>query len=255
MAEAMARAAIDSRLLDAAQMFACDVSDDRRQLFESLGIETTTSLNDLIAASDQVLLAVKPQTWPKVADACAQVDAERQVVISIMAGVSSQKICEGAGKPLRVVRVMPNTPLMAGVGMAGVALGSHAKPGDEALTLKLLRAAGEAVVVDEKDIDAITAVSGSGPAYVFYLAEAMQKAADELGLGEHAALLVEQTMLGAAKLLRESDDAPAELRRKVSSPGGTTEAAIKHLDGNKTIDVIVNAIKAAQARSVELGKG
>jgi pyrroline-5-carboxylate reductase len=149
---------------------------------------------------------------------------------------------------------MPNTPLMSGFGMAGVSLSKSAQPGDEALTMKLFSAGGKAIVVDESKLDAITAVSGSGPAYVFYLAEAMEKAARDLGLGEDANLLVRQTILGAANLLVDSNEPPAELRRKVTSPGGTTEAAIKHLDGNKSTDVVINAIKAAEKRSKELGQ-
>jgi pyrroline-5-carboxylate reductase len=143
---------------------------------------------------------------------------------------------------------------MVGHGMAGISLGKDARPGDEALTLKLFLAGGEAIMVDESQLDAITAVSGSGPAYVFYLAEAMERAARELGLTDNASLLVRQTIFGAAHLLATSGEPPAELRRKVTSPGGTTEAATKHMDGNKTIDVIVNAMKAAEKRSKELGQ-
>jgi len=120
--------------------------------------------------------------------------------------------------------------------------------------MKLFGAAGETILVNESDLDAITAVSGSGPAYVFYLAEAMQRAAADLGLARHAPLLVQQTILGAARLMRQSDETPEQLRHKVTSPGGTTEAAIRHLDGNKTTDVIINAIKAARAQSVALGE-
>lgn len=255
MAEAIARAAIDRGVLAADAMVACDVSEARRDVFKSLGIETVGDASTVIERAEQVVLAVKPQSLPGIAADLAKVDSTRQVVISIMAGISSARIADAAGKPLRVIRVMPNTPLMVGCGMTGVALGAHAEAGDENLAMALFGAAGEAVLVSEQAIDAITAVSGSGPAYLFYMAEAMQRAAEQLGLQEHASLLVEQTLLGAAKLLRESRDTPAELRRKVTSPGGTTEAAIRHLDGNKTQDVIVNAIKAAQQRSIELGKG
>ena len=122
------------------------------------------------------------------------------------------------------------------------------------MAVDLFSAAGDAVVVPEAKLDAVTAVSGSGPAYLFYLAEAMTLAAERLGLGDDADLLVRQTLAGAIKLLNESDDTAAELRRKVTSPGGTTEAACKHLDGNKTLEVIANAIDAARQKSVELGQ-
>ena len=118
---------------------------------------------------------------------------------------------------------------------------------------KLFSAAGAAMLVPETKIDAITAVSGSGPAYVYYLAEAMEKAARELGLGDDSRKLVQQTIRGAAELMVRASETPGELRRKVTSPGGTTEAALKHLDGNATTAVFVNAIKAAETRARELG--
>jgi pyrroline-5-carboxylate reductase len=122
--------------------------------------------------------------------------------------------------------------------------------------MKIFSAAGKAMRVPEKMLDAVTAVSGSGPAYVFYLAEAMTRAARELGFSDvDADTLVRQTVLGAAKLLdAQPDISAAELRRRVTSPGGTTEAAVRHLDGNSTTAVVVNAVKAAHARSLELGR-
>lgn len=260
MAEAIAKAALRGQVLRADQMVAHDPVEARRDVFGRMEIKVVASNAEVIRSSKQVLLAVKPQTFPQVAkDLAADLKGE-QIIISIMAGISTAKIAAaveaagGAGRKPKVVRVMPNTPMMVGAGMAGISLGSSAKPGDEALAVKLFAAGGEAITLDESKLDAITAVSGSGPAYVFYLAEAMEKAARELGLEQEASLLVRQTILGAAHLLKEaSSESPAELRRKVTSPGGTTEAAIKHMDGNKSIDVIVNAIKAAEKRSKELG--
>ena len=138
--------------------------------------------------------------------------------------------------------------------MAAVAVGIHAQAGDETLALRLFEAAGRVVLVEESQLDAVTAVSGSGPAYVFYLAEAMQRAACDLGLSEHAAVLTQQTILGAAQLMAASSDNPETLRRKVTSPGGTTEAAINHLQQHRATDVITGAIRAAANRSVELGQ-
>lgn len=262
MAEAIAMAAIRKNVLTAGQMIASDPTEARRDVFHKLGIAVTTNNQDVIRNAEQVLIAVKPQVMQQAAADLGAVATGEHVIISIMAGVSTVKLgaaiaagaAEGKGNTSpRIVRVMPNTPLMAGKGMAGVCVGAHARPGDEALTLQLFGAGGEVVVVDEAKIDAITAVSGSGPAYVFYLAEAMERAARELGLTREATLLVRQTILGSAVLLAESTDSAAELRRKVTSPGGTTEAAIKHFEGNKSTEVIVNAIKAAEKRSKELG--
>lgn len=253
MAEAIARAAIDKDIVATNQMIVADPAEPRRGVFAAMGVAVTTDNAAVVMQSQQVLLAVKPQTLPDIGRHLAAVDAPSQIINSIMAGIATQKIEDVIGKPARIVRIMPNTPLMVGVGMAGVARSLHAQPGDEELAMRLFGAAGEAIFVEEAALDAITAVAGSGPAYVFYLAEAMQQAATELGLSAHAALLVEQTILGAAMLLKQSHDPPAELRRKVTSPGGTTEAAIKHLDGNSTTAVFVNAIKAAEKRSNELG--
>jgi pyrroline-5-carboxylate reductase len=142
---------------------------------------------------------------------------------------------------------------MVGYGMAGVALGANASQGDENLTMRLFQAGGQVVLVEESKLDAITAVAGSGPAYVFYLAEAMEQAARDLDLGEDAAKLVTQTVLGGAHLLAESDQSAATLRQKVMSPGGTTEAAIHTLDQQQVRQALVEAIKAAERRSRELG--
>lgn len=253
MAEAIARAAIDGGVLAAANMIACDPVEDRRRVFATLGVATCEQNSDVIARSRYVLLAVKPQTLPQVGDELRAIDADGQVVMSIMAGITTEKIEQAIGRPSRLVRIMPNTPLMVGRGMSAITLGRHARHGDDDLALRLFAAAGEAIRVEERMIDAITAVSGSGPAYLFYLAEAMEQAAKELGLTEHAGLLVRQTLLGSAELLASGEQTPQELRRKVTSPGGTTEAAIMHLDGNASVQVIVNAIKAAQERSRELG--
>ena len=253
MAEAIARAAIEKNILLPEAIIAADPMEERRRLFSDIGGVVTRDNAEVVAKSQQILLAIKPQALPTIADALAGIDPQSQVVLSIMAGQSTKRIEAMIGKPARVVRVMPNTPLMVGRGMAGVALGQHAHDGDESLVMKLLGAAGKVVLLRESELDAITAVSGSGPAYVFYLAEAMTKAAEQLGLAEHASMLVGQTILGAAELLCQSDEPAGQLRRNGTSPGGTTEAAVRHLDGNKTTEVIVNAIASAHQRSQELG--
>ena len=253
MAEAIARAAIESGIVAAQKMIGADPAAQRREAFERLAIESTDNNAAVIAQSQQVLLAIKPQTLPDVAADLGAIDSGEQVIVSIMAGIATAKISAAVGKPMRIVRVMPNTPLMVGCGMAAMALGADARAGDETLAMRLFGAAGKAIVVDESQLDAVTAVSGSGPAYVFYMAEAMQAAAEQLGLGEHGPLLVEQTILGSAKLLTASDDAPSELRQKVTSPGGTTEAAVRQFDAANMRDVIVKAIEAARDRSLELG--
>jgi len=258
MAEAILRAVVDNGIIDASKIIVSDPTPERRELFASLGMATTDSNADVTGGAAMVMLSVKPQIYPKIAGDLNAIDAARQTVISIMTGISIAKISAAIGADAdtaRVIRVMPNTPLLAGAGMSGVAPGPGATDADVALTMKIFGAAGEVVTVDEPQIDAVTVVSGSGPAYVFYLAEAMATAARELGLSDDVAdLLTEQTLVGAAKLLRESDHPPAELRRRVTSPGGTTQAAIEHMESHHVRDTIIKAIHKACARSKELGK-
>lgn len=254
MAEAIIRAAISSDLVPAGGIIVADPSADRRKVAEELGTAVSEHNADVIAQAKQIVLAVKPQMFATVVPELRGLKIDEQILISIMAGLSTQRIAAAVGGQARVIRVMPNTPLMVGVGMAGVALGEHARQGDEQLAMDLFCAAGKAVVVGEDLIDVVTAVSGSGPAYVFYLAEAMVAAGEAMGLDEQADLLVRQTILGAAQLLAASPDSAAELRRKVTSPGGTTEAAIHHMDTNDVRDHVFTAVHRAAERSRELGQ-
>ncbi len=223
-----------------------------------MGLQVTDDNERVIRESAQIMLAVKPQIFPTLENAMKQLGPGR-IVISIMAGISIARITAMAGPGVAVIRTMPNTPLMAGCGMTAVAPGPACRPGDEALCLKLFSAAGKTARVTEEQIDAVTAVSGSGPAYVFYLAEAMMEAGRELGLSaELADALTRQTILGAARLLDQDagpDGAtPAELRKKVTSPGGTTQAAIEHMESCSVGPHIRQALAKAAARSRELGK-
>jgi len=252
MAEAIARAAISKGLLRPDQILAADPADERRRVFAALG----TAAGDntaVVTGCRYVLLAVKPQTLPQLESELAAIDAQHQVVVSIMAGVSIARIEAMLGRPGRVIRVMPNLPLQIGQGMSAVAVGAHAQAGDGDFVVQLFGSAGRAIVVAEELLDAVTGVSGSGPGYIFYIAEAMERAAEELGLKEHARLLVRQTLLGAAHLLDTAGVSPGELRRRVCSPGGTTLAGISQLEAGAVAQAMVDAVKAATRRSRELG--
>ncbi len=258
MAEAIARAAIDNGVLTPDQITAADPYQDRRDALAHIGIVTTEHNADVVRNCEQLMLAVKPQVWPKIVGDLSADLRDDQVVISIMTGIRAAKLCDDVGRPVRVVRVMPNTPVQVGAGMAGVALGEQAKPGDDELTLKIFNAGqSKAIAVPESLLDSVTAVSGSGPAYLFYLAEAMERGANDLGIDDpaEARQFVVQTLLGAARLLDESGLDPQELRRRVTSPNGTTQAAMEYLDAQHVPDAIVEAMRAGQRRSVELGSG
>jgi pyrroline-5-carboxylate reductase len=253
MGGAIVRGGIEAGVFAAREVIVADVDVARLDDFKSLGCET--SLDARMAANAmQVVLAVKPQVFGQVAEAIAPL-AQPKVVISIMAGLRSQAIRTALGEAARIVRVMPNTPCQIGTGMSAIALGDGANPGDEELTLSIFGALGRTVMVDESLMYAVTAVSGSGPAYVFLLAEAMEQAAVRLGIDQATAnLLVKQTVMGAGKLLAESEQGAAALRKAVTSPGGTTAAALDVFEKRQFIDAVIEALTAARDRGHELDR-
>ncbi|BAM03671.1 pyrroline-5-carboxylate reductase [Phycisphaera mikurensis] len=252
MAEAILRGAFAAGVLGPDEVVAADFSPARRGVMAGLGVAAVEDAASAIGGAEAVLLAVKPQALGSLG-ALGRIDRDAQVVVSIMAGVRCDRIAHACGGPTRVVRVMPNTPLLVGRGASAIASGPDARDGDDALALELFGAAGVAVRVSEAELDAVTAVSGSGPAYLFHLAEAMQAAAVGLGLApELADTLVRQTLLGSAALLAASDADAPQLRARVTSPGGTTQAATEVLENRGVQDSIRAAIAAAAARSAEL---
>ncbi|MCH7602451.1 MAG: pyrroline-5-carboxylate reductase [Planctomycetes bacterium] len=246
--------AVGPGVIPADRIIVVDIDEAKRAEAEALGCKVSDNPADASDA-EQIMLAVKPQVFPVVAERLAPL-VESKIVISIMAGLSSRNIRAALGENARIVRVMPNTPCQVGAGMSAIALGEGAKEGDDELAMKLCSALGETVRVREEQMYAVTATSGSGPAYVFLLAEAMQEAAINLGLEpEKAALLVNQTILGAGKLLRQSDQSPEALRSAVTSPKGTTEAALKVMLKREMPGIIDEALTAARDRGIELDQG
>jgi pyrroline-5-carboxylate reductase len=219
------------------------------------GVEIA-STTAAVAGANLVFIAVKPQD---VADLLADIGDDVQpgaTVVSFAAGVRLATLEAGLPAGTAVVRVMPNTPAVVGEGMFGASRGSGCSDEQVGMMARILSNSGRFVVVEEKLQDALTAVSGSGPAYVFYLAEAMIAGGVEAGLDvATASELTSQTILGAAKLLTESDDDAAELRRRVTSPNGTTAAAIAAFDARDVKGAIVEGVAAAARRSAELSGG
>ncbi|MCA9291237.1 MAG: pyrroline-5-carboxylate reductase [Phycisphaerales bacterium] len=253
MGQAILRGAIEAGLLTPDEVIAVDVDGRRRDEAAALGCRVSADPAEVVGAT-QCILAVKPQYFADVAAALRPLPSSR-VVISIMAGLSSLSIRRALGDEARVVRVMPNTPCQVGAGMSAIALGAGASPGDEAFAASILGAIGRTVVVDESMMHAVTAVSGSGPAYVFLLAEAMTQAGEELGLDPAVArLLVQQTILGAGRLLVESDGDPSILRQAVTSRGGTTEAAIETMLDGELPQIVMKGVRAARDRGAALDR-
>jgi pyrroline-5-carboxylate reductase len=259
MAEAIARGVMGKSLLQPEQIIAADLSPQRRELFQSQ-LKIRAIEDNLEAAGDaaMILLSVKPQHMASALEGIGKViDPSKTLIISIAAGISTAFIQNhlDSGRPWRVVRTMPNTPMLVGEGMVAIAPGAHATSDDLSGARRLFETAADVIQVPEEHLDAVTALSGSGPAYFFFLVEQMIQAGVELGLPEEqAALLAKKTASGAARMLLCSADIPEVLRRKVTSPGGTTEAAITHLIGRSWPTITIDAIKAAQQRGKELGQ-
>ena len=222
------------------------------ELAERYGVRVVADLAE-VAGSDTVALVVKPQDMGGVLAEIAPHVVPGQLVVSLAAGITTAYV-EGrlpAGVP--VVRVMPNTPALVDEGMAAISPGSHCDEEHLARAEAMLAATGRVVRVPEKQQDAVTAISGSGPAYLFFVVESMIEAGVHLGLPRSTATeLVVQTLVGSAKMLRETGEHPTVLRERVTSPGGTTAAAIRQLEDHKVRAAFIGAMEAARDRSVAL---
>jgi len=226
----------------------------RAKLAHAFGIAARASADASLAAAGLVVWAVKPQLFAEAAVPCAPF-VGRALHLSVMAGIRSEAIVK-AGGSARVVRAMPNTPALIGRGIAGLYARPEVSAAERSLVEALLAPTGQTLwVAREEDLDAVTAVSGSGPAYVFYVLEAMMDAAQQMGLSaEQGRRLAVATFDGAAALAAASPLHPAELRAQVTSKGGTTHAAISSLDADGVKDAFVRALHAARGRAEELGR-
>ncbi len=254
MAEALVSGLLRREVAGMEQIRVTDIQEDRIAYFRAAyGVE---GLKDNIAAvrdADVVVLAVKPQGMEEVLETIHSAITDRHLLISIAAGVPLARMESVLGESVRAVRVMPNTPALVGKGVAAICPGRRATEEDMALTEQIIGATGLVVRVTEDRMDAVTAISGSGPAYVFYLMEAMQEAAQRLGLDETVADdLITGTVEGAARLVAETGLSPAELRERVTSKGGTTAAALAVMNEEDVHDHLVTAVMAAFQRANEL---
>nr|WP_211167028.1 pyrroline-5-carboxylate reductase [Aromatoleum evansii] len=229
--------------------------EGRKRLEERFGVRAVGAVDDALLDCDVLVLAVKPQQM-KAALAPLAGRLARQVVVSIAAGLRLADIGRWLGGYARLVRVMPNTPALIGAGVSGLYADPSVDAAGRAATERVLAAVGStAWIADEAQMDAVTAVSGSGPAYVFHFIEALEAAGASLGFDAATARkLAIDTVLGAAKLAAGSDEAPGVLRERVTSKGGTTEAALASMKASGFFDAIAAAVKAAEVRGRELGE-
>lgn len=256
MARAIVGGALRAGRLRVEDVLVSEPDEARRQALAEINVRAVWDNAAVAADCDLLVLAVKPQKMDEaLASICSSLDAARTLLVSIAAGKRIATLEFQLPPGARVVRVMPNTPLLVGKGMSVLCGGTHATPQDLERAVRLFAASGETLVLEERHFDAVTAVSGSGPAYFFRLAEALQDAACEAGLPEAAAKqLACQTCIGAARLLEESPLPPEELRRQVTSPGGTTEAALQVLEAWGFGNLLSHAVAAAVKRGRELSE-
>jgi pyrroline-5-carboxylate reductase len=235
------------------QVMVADVLPGRADAIATMLGAVAASNEEVTDHADIIILAVKPRDMSDVLEEISSKVTYRKLLISIAAGITTKRIEEELGGEPRVVRVMPNTPAIVGAGAAVLCKGDYASTQDLDTAEELLSSVAVTLRTDESLLDAVTALSGSGPAYVFLVAESMIRAGMAAGLSEDvASKLTIQTIYGAGKMLKESGEAPAVLRRNVTSPGGTTEAALKVMTDRKLADIFAEAIQAAARRSKEL---
>jgi pyrroline-5-carboxylate reductase len=256
MGEAIIKGLLQTGLVPAASISATDVRADRlQQLARQYGIQPAAANRELVAAADVVILAVKPQIMHTVLQEVAGAVDRGKLLISVAAGVPVAALRGGLGKPARVIRVMPNTPALVLEGVTAIARADGLESGDLELAQELFGAVGRVVVLEEDALDAVTGLSGSGPAYVAIVIESLADGGVKMGLDRATAMtLAAQTVLGSARLLIETGTHPGQLKDMVSSPGGTTIAGIAALEEGGIRRTLIGAVERATQRSRELGK-
>ncbi len=236
------------------QCYICEPRLDRQLYLKRKYVAVFGMLSDVAKIADAVILAVKPQDLPDVFAEIKKLPLKKKVIISIAAGITTKAIEKALGG-VRVIRVMPNLPAIVGLGVSGLCRGKKATPKDLVVARNFFDALGVTIVVEEKMIDAVTAVSGSGPAYVFLFVECLMKAARKLGFSEKdAQILVYGTLLGSGHMLLQSSDGAESLRLRVTSKGGTTQAATDVFMKHDIRGIYEKALLAAKQRAVELSR-
>ncbi len=256
MATALARGWLAAGLATPTQVRASDPIPHAREAFAAeTGIPAAAENRPVVQASDLLVLAVKPQNMAALLAEVRPVLTPRHLIVSIAAGITLKQLAEGLGPERRLVRVMPNTPCLVGASAAGYATGESATAEDVALVDRLLNAVGRAFRLPESLLDAVTGLSGSGPAFVYLVIEALSDGGVRVGLPrEVATTLAAQTVLGSAHMVLETGTHPAVLKDMVASPGGTTIAGLHALERGGLRAALMDAVEAATQRARELGK-
>ena len=257
MAEAMIRGLVKGGHVDAKRIIASGPRKERlATLATTYGIETTLDNREVAHRAGLIVLAVKPQILDKVLREIGDQLRAGTLVVSIAAGVDTATLEEAVPDGVRIVRAMPNTPALVGAAATAISPGMHATQDDLATARALFDAVGITVVLDESHLDAVTGLSGSGPAYIFLILEALADAGVKVGLSRRdAQRLAAQTVMGSAKLLLDTDEHPGKLKDMVTSPGGTAIAGLHTLEQGGLRTTLINAVETATKRAKELGRG
>jgi pyrroline-5-carboxylate reductase len=255
-ATALVRGLLSSKASDASKIIVSDVKGDRRSHLESAyGVRTTADNHELVRDAQVVVLSVKPQAIDKVLSDVGPNIRPDQLVISVAAGVPLAALEAKLPPKCRVVRSMPNTPATALAGATAIAAGTHASDADMEIATAMFAAVGRVVTLEESLLDAVTGLSGSGPAYVMLIIEALADGGVKVGLHRDVALLLAaQTVYGSAKLLLETGEHPGRLKDMVTSPGGTAIAGLHTLESGALRKTLIDAVETASLRAAELGR-
>ena len=257
MAEAMIRGLLKGAHIAADRVVASGPRQERLdELGAKYGIRTTLSNRDVAKAAGLLVLSIKPQIMDKVLREVGEHLKPGTLVVSIAAGIDTAAIEDAIPDTMRVVRAMPNTPALVGAGATAISAGKHASEADLATCRALFDAVGITVTLGEEHLDAVTGLSGSGPAYIFLILEALADAGVKVGLSRrNAQRLAAQTVMGSAKLLLDTDEHPGKLKDMVTSPGGTAIAGLHTLEQGGLRTTLINAVETATKRARELGRG
>ena len=247
--------AIIAGIHDKYSVCVCEQDKRRSSLLKKRFKLEITDLNQLLDKASIIVLAVKPQGIDELLKQMKQYDVNNKLIVSIAAGITTKYIEKALGGKVRVIRTMPNLPAQVSLGITGICKGKTVSPKDLKTVSEIFDSIGETVIIEEKLMDGLTAVSGSGPAYLFYFVECFEKAARSVGLNQKMSQsLVLNTIKGSISLLEVSGKKAGELRQQVTSKGGTTEAALKELMSKGIEEIFKDAVKAASKRSKELSR-
>lgn len=257
MAEAIISGIIKAGIVEKENIYVTNKQDTARLQYmqETYRVMTSYHQQALLKDADVVFLAMKPKDAHEALLEVREHLSEKQLILSVIAGVQTETIENILGKQLPVIRSMPNTSAKIGFSATALAMGKNVEVGHKQIAETLFQTIGTTKIVEEADMHAVTAVSGSGPAFIYYFVEAMTRAAVEAGMDQATAEeLITQTVIGAGKMLKESGDTPATLRKNITSQGGTTEAGLQTLAEHNFTNIIADCIDSTRKRSLEIGE-